>query len=349
MSAHVRIGSRRVGPGERVFVIAEAGVNHNGEVELARQLVEAAAAAGADAVKFQTFRAEAVAATSAPKAAYQVETTGSDNSQLDMLRSLELGEQAYVELKRRAEERGLIFLSTPFDAASVALLDRLEVEAFKVSSADLTNIPLLEEIGSRGRPVLLSTGMADLEEIASALDVLPRARTILLHCVSAYPAPPQEANLRALRTMADRFGIPVGYSDHTIGHEVALAAIALGACVLEKHVTLDRTLPGPDHRASLEPSELAELIRSARTVEASLGDGVKRPTESELANRSIARRSLHAAADLAAGTVVADEMLVALRPGSGIPPSRIAEVVGRKLARPVAAGEQLSWDALEAG
>jgi N,N'-diacetyllegionaminate synthase len=345
---NVRIGPRRVGPGEPVFVIAEAGVNHNGDLELARRLVDAAADAGADAVKFQTFRAEAVAAADAPKAAYQLETTGGEESQLEMLRALELGEDAHAELKRAAEERGLVFLSTPFDAASVALLDGLKVDAFKVSSADLTNAPLLEEIASRGRPVLLSTGMADLEEIAAALAVLGDVGTILLHCVSSYPAPPEEANLRALRNMAERFGVPVGYSDHTVGYEVALAAVALGACALEKHVTLDRALPGPDHRASLEPGELAELVRSVRTVETSLGDGVKRPTESELANRSLARRSLHAAADLAPGTVLAGDMLVALRPGSGIPPGRLAEVIGRRLARPLAAGEQLGWDALEA-
>ena len=241
----VTIAGRSIGGGAPCFVIAEAGVNHNGDVELARRLVDAAAAAGADAVKFQTFRAEGVASAAAPKAGYQLETTDRDESQLEMLRRLELDGDAFRGLKAHAEERGLVFLSTPFDVASVDLLDGLGVAAFKVASPDLTNLPLLEEIARRGRPVILSTGLAELDEVVTAVAAVRAAGAgdlVVLHCVSEYPARPEDANLRAMATMADRLGVPVGYSDHTEGTEVALAAVALGACLLEKHFTLDLSL-----------------------------------------------------------------------------------------------------------
>jgi N,N'-diacetyllegionaminate synthase len=346
----VTIAGRRIGRGEPCFVIAEAGVNHNGDVELARRLVDAAAKADADAVKFQTFRAEGVATALAPKASYQLETTGGGESQAEMLRRLELGEDAFAVLKALAEERGLVFLSTPFDNESVELLDRLGVAAFKVSSGDVTNLPLLGEIGRRRRPVILSTGAADLDETAAALDALRQAgaeEIVVLHCVSAYPTPPEQANLLAMATLADRFGLPVGYSDHTEGETVALAAVALGACVLEKHLTLDSSLPGPDHRLSLEPDELTRLVQGVRRVEAALGDGVKRVVPAERVNVSIVRRSLAATEDIPAGTVLAESMLTALRPGTGIEPARIGEVVGRTLRRDVSRGELLAAADLE--
>ncbi len=344
------IGGRRVGPGEPCLVIAEAGVNHNGDLELARRLVDAAADAGADAVKFQTFRAEALAAPAAPKAAYQAEATGGAESQLEMLRGLELGPEAWDELKRRADTRGLLFLSAPFDHGSVELLDRIGVAAFKIASPDVTNVPLLENVGRRGRPVILSTGLADMAEVEAAVDVLRRAGAadlVVLHCVSEYPAQPADANLRAMATMADRLGVPVGFSDHTEGTEVALAAVALGACILEKHFTLDRSLPGPDHRASLEPDDLAAFVRAIRTVESALGDGVKRPTEAERANAAVVRRSLAASDYLPAGIVLTRGMLTALRPGTGISPARIDEVVGRRLRRDLAQNELLDPADLE--
>ncbi len=346
----VTVAGRRVGGGAPCYLVAEAGVNHNGDVELARQLVDAAAAAGADAIKFQTFVAEGVASAEAPKAGYQLATTDGDESQLEMLRRLELGRDAFAELKERTEAHGLAFLSTPFDVASVDLLDELGVAAFKVASPDLTNLPLLEEIARRGRPVILSTGLADLEEVVFAVDAARAAGAsdlIVLHCVSEYPAAPADANLRAMATMAERLGVPVGYSDHTEGVEVALAAVALGACMLEKHFTLDRSLPGPDHRASLEPDELAELFADARRVEAALGDGVKAPTEAERENAAVVRRSLAAAGDLAAGVELTRELLTALRPGTGIPPARIDEVVGRRLRRDLARGELIGEGDLE--
>lgn len=346
----VTIGDRRVGPGEPCFVIAEAGVNHNGDIELARRLVAAAAAAGADAVKFQAFRADAVAAPAAPKAAYQEAATGARETQLEMLRALELPPAALAELKALAEEHGLVFLASVFDARSVSELGELGVAAFKVGSGEITNHPLLAEIGARGRPVLLSTGTADLEEAARAVEVLRTAgagEVVVLHCTTAYPAAADEANLRALATLRERLELPVGYSDHTEGDEVALAAVALGACVLEKHFTLDRSLPGPDHAASVEPGELGRLVERVRRVEAALGDGVKAPTPTEVANAAVVRRSLAAAVDIAAGSALTPAMLTALRPGTGISPAQLDDVVGRRVRRDVPRHELLDDADLE--
>ncbi len=334
------IGGRRVGGGEPCFVVAEAGVNHNGEVELARRLVDAAAAAGADAIKFQTFRAEGVAAADAPKAGYQLETTDGDESQLEMLRRLELDRDAFAELKARAEERGLAFLSTPFDVASVDLLDGLGVAAFKVASPDLTNLPLLEEIARRGRPVILSTGLADLDEVEAAVDAVRAAARASWSCCTACRSTPRGPRTRISeqwRRWRSGSGCRSATRTTPRARRSALAAVALGACMLEKHVTLDRSLPGPDHRASLEPEELAALVRAVRRVEAALGDGVKAPTAAERRNAAVVRRSLAAAADLPAGAELTREMLTALRPGTGIPPARIDEVVGRHLRRDLVA------------
>lgn len=333
-----------MGPGRPCLVVAEAGVNHNGELELARRLVAAAAESGADVVKFQTFVAERLASPGSPKASYQLEATAAAESQLAMLRRLELSADAHRALAARCRELGLLFLSTPFDEASADLLDELGVPAFKLSSTEVTNLPFLAHVARKGKAILLSTGMSYLEEVASAVEAIRgegNERLVLLHCVSAYPAPVGEANVSALGALASRFALPVGYSDHTLGTEAALAAVALGACVLEKHFTLDRSLPGPDHRASLEPDELYALVRSVRAVEAALGDGEKRPAPSEEANRLVVRRSLAAGADLPAGTVLTAAMLTVLRPATGIPPDRIAEVAGRTLARSVRRGQLL--------
>jgi N,N'-diacetyllegionaminate synthase len=347
--ARLTIAGRPVGGGAPVFVVAEAGVNHNGDPDLARRLVDVAADAGADAVKFQTFRAGALVSRSAPKAAYQAETTGSAESQRAMLERLELSAEAHLALREQCRRRGLVFLSTPFDEASADLLERLEVAAFKVPSGEITNPGLLRHVAAKGRPVILSTGMATLEEVAAAVEIIRTAGDpplALLHCVSAYPAPPAEMNLRALDTLAAAFGCPVGLSDHTVGHEVALAAVARGAALLEKHFTLDRALPGPDHRASLEPAGLRALVAGVRVVESALGDGDKRPAPSEADTRRVARRSLVAARALAAGTRLAAADLVVKRPGTGIAPADAARVVGRVLRRDVAADEVLEWSAL---
>ena len=339
----VTINGTGLGEGQPCFVIAEAGVNHNGDIELAHRLIDAAADAGADAVKFQAFHADRVAAEVAPAAAYQVRTAGAA-SQLELLRGLELDAEAFAALKLHAEERGLVFLATPFDDASVELLDGLGVAAYKVASPDVANPLLLREIGRRRRPVILSTGTADLDEVQAAVATLRDAGAndvVVLHCVSAYPAPADEANLRAMATLRDALGVPVGFSDHTEGDEVALAAVALGACALEKHFTLDRSSLGPDHASSLEPAELAQLVARVRRVESALGDGVKAPSSAERENADAIRRSLAAADDLPEGTVLTEEMLIALRPGTGIPVARVADVLGRRLRRSVARHELL--------
>jgi N,N'-diacetyllegionaminate synthase len=343
----LKIGNRSIGPQQPVFVIAEAGVNHNGDLELARKLIDVAVEAGADAVKFQTFHADHLVTPQAPKAAYQLQTTGETESQLEMLRRLELSPSAHRELQSYCNERKIIFLSTPFDEQAVDFLDELGVPAFKISSGDLTNSPLLEHIAGKGKPVILSTGMAELGEVIEAVSVLSAAgceNPILLHCVSNYPADAAEVNLRAMQTIRAAFNVPVGFSDHTEGIDVALAAVALGACVIEKHFTLDRALPGPDHRASLEPAGLRQLVQSIRRVETALGDGRKKPSASELETARVARRSLVAAQDIPAGVTLERKLVVLRRPGTGMSPAMLAEIVGRRARRAIAAGTLLESD-----
>jgi N-acetylneuraminate synthase len=343
----LRIGARSVGPGNPCFIIAEAGVNHNGRLELARRLVDAAAAAGADAVKFQSFRADRLVSKTARKAAYQAAATGKGGTQYSMLRALELSAAAHRELKARCAKRGILFLSTPFDEESADFLEGLGMPAYKISSGDLTNHPLLAHVARKGRPVILSTGMATLAEVAAAVAVVKAAthRLVLLQCTSNYPADPGSANLRVMRTYERKFAVPAGYSDHTPGTVSAIAAAALGAAVIEKHFTLDRTLPGPDHRASLEPRELSEMIAAIRLVESALGDGVKAPLAAELPMRKAARKSLHWRRDVAAGRRVRAGDFIALRPGTGLPPMVLAACVGRTTARSARAGEMVRRDA----
>ena len=329
----MRIADRSIGGGAPVYVIAEAGVNHNGDPLLAHRLVDAAAAAGADAIKFQTFR-----------------RTGSATDQLTMLRELQLEHEAYPGLIEHARDAGLAFLSTPFDAESVVFLRRLELPAFKLASPDLVNDPLLRQVAATGLPLVMSTGMADLDECGRALEVAQGAgatEIALLHCVSEYPAPPGDCNLRALDTLRSRFAVPVGWSDHTEGAAVALAAVARGADVLEKHLTLDRSLPGPDHAASLEPADFAELVRGVRDVEAALGDGTKVPTEGERKMRAVVRRSVHYARDLRAGSRIGEADLVMLRPGTGLAPAEADTVTGRVVTRDVHAGAAVALADLE--
>jgi N,N'-diacetyllegionaminate synthase len=343
------IAGRLVGPGHPCFIIAEAGVNHNGSLERALALVEAAAAAGADAVKFQTFRAEEIASAAAPKAAYQKQATGPEQSQLEMLKALELKPEHHQALKQRCRKKGILFLSTPFDSASLDLLVGMGMAAIKVPSGEITNLPFLKQVGGKGLPVILSTGMSTLDEAAFAVAALQQAgcpSLTLLQCVSNYPADPADANLRAMATMAQRFNLPVGYSDHTMGPEVALAAVALGACIIEKHFTLDRSLPGPDHMASAEPTELAELVAGIRKVESALGHGRKEPAPSEADTLAVARRSLVAARDILAGEVLTADAVSLQRPGTGLSPDRWQEVQGRKARQPIAAGTLISMEML---
>ncbi len=348
-AARIELGDRIIGEGSECFIIAEAGVNHNGDLALARALVDAAAQAGADAIKFQSFKADRLVTRDAPKAEYQKTTTGSADSQHAMLRRLELSETAHIELQAYAMARGLVFLSTPFDEESAALLAAIQVPAFKISSGELTNLPLLEEIARFGKPLLLSTGMATLEEVGAAVTAVRAigAPVALLQCVSNYPAQPADTNLRAMLTMRDVFAVPVGYSDHTLGNEISFAAVALGACILEKHLTLDRTMPGPDHAASAEPGELAALVRGVRAVEAALGDGVKRPALSEANVAAVARRSLVAARNIEAGEILDAGMIQALRPGGGLPPDQRSRLLGRRMRLPIAAGNAFTLEMTE--
>jgi N-acetylneuraminate synthase/N,N'-diacetyllegionaminate synthase len=350
MVAPVAIGNRQVGPGCPCFIIAEAGVNHNGDLDAAKRLVEAAARAGADAVKFQSFKADRVVSASAPKADYQLRATDPAESHLGMLRRFELSAQAQRELNAHCQKEGVVFLSTAFDEGSLDLLDGLGVRAFKIGSGEITNWQFLESVARKGRPVILSTGMSYLGEVDEAVRVIRHAgceQLILLHCVSDYPADPADANLRAMKALETAFQVPVGFSDHTRGIEVALAAVALGACVIEKHFTLDRDLPGPDHKASLEPEELQEMIAAVRTVERALGDGLKRPAKAELTNRASVRRSLVAVKDIPEGAVLRLDLLGALRPATGISPALVGLVVGRKARRSLRAGEILTWGDLD--
>jgi len=331
-----------------VFIIAEAGVNHNGDPALAEKLVDAAAAAGADAVKFQTFRAESLASDAAPLAPYQ-SAAGVRDGQKAMLAKLELDEAAHRRLQARAKKAGLEFLSTPFDAESADMLERLKVPRFKLPSGEITNKGLIEHVARKGLPVILSTGMSDLDEVRRAVGwirAVSSAPLTVLHCVTEYPAPVDQVNLRAMVSMREALGLPVGYSDHTLGTEISVAAAALGAVVIEKHLTLDRALPGPDHAASLEPGEFAEMVRQIRAVSSALGDGVKKPAPCEEKNRAAARRGLVAARDLPAGRALTREDLAAKRPGVGISPAEIDRVFGRTLKRALRRDQPLTEDCL---
>jgi sialic acid synthase SpsE len=335
----MRIGDRTIGEGAPAYVIAEIGVNHDGDVDRALALVEQCAAAGADAVKFQTFDPAALAADRAPLADYQRRAGEEVRSQVEMLNRLTLAPEEFATIAARCAELRVDFLSSAFDAASGALLVELGVPAIKVGSGELTNLPLLRALAAHGLPMLLSTGMADLEEVGAAVAAVGETPFALLHCVSSYPTPPDQANLRAIATLREAFGGVVGYSDHCLGVDVSLAAVALGAEILERHVTYDRAAPGPDHAISLLPAELGALIASARVIESALGDGTKRPQPAEANTAAVARRSLVAARDLAAGDVVDEDAVAIKRPADGLAPGRLGELVGTTLRRAVARDE----------
>ena len=329
---------------KRTLVIAEAGVNHNGDLGLAKNLIDVAVEAGADLIKFQTFNADRQVTRTAKKADYQTRTTDSKESQHEMLRRLELTPDMHKELISHCASRNIGFFSTGFDMASVDLLVSLGQDQFKVPSAEITNLPYLRHIGQLGKAVILSTGMATLGEIEEAIDVLvlagtPRSNLTVLHCTTEYPTPMNEVNLRAMQSIHAAFGVAVGYSDHTIGIEVAIAAVAMGATVIEKHFTLDRSLPGPDHQASLEPEELIAMVAAIRNIEIALGDGIKRLTPNEARNKPVARKSLVASHTIKAGEIFSAKNTTAKRPGTGISPMRWEEVMGRPASRDFAQDE----------
>jgi N-acetylneuraminate synthase len=320
----------------RTLIIAEAGVNHNGSLEIAKKLIDVAADAGVDYVKFQTFKAEKLVSKAAKKAAYQIENTGDDGSQFAMIKKLELDEEKHHILIDYCNQKGIKFLSTAFDNDSVDLLESLGIDLFKIPSGEITNLPFLKKIASKGKPIILSTGMSNLGEIEATLDVLTgegvdRNNITILHCNTEYPTPMNDVNLSAMNTIADAFKLPVGYSDHTLGIEIPIAAVARGAVCIEKHFTLDRNMEGPDHRASLEPDELKEMVRCIRNIELALGNGIKKPSKSEEKNIVIARKSVHTAIKLEKGHIVTEDDLQMKRPGNGISPMDINLVVGRTL------------------
>jgi N-acetylneuraminate synthase len=329
----------------RTLIIAEAGVNHNGDVGRALEMIDAAARAQADLVKFQSFVTSKSISKHAPKAAYQEETTGTAESQFEMVQKLELSRDDHALLAEECRRCGIGFFSTAFDAESLDMLVDLGVDRIKVPSGEITNLPLLRHMASKKLPVLLSTGMSTLGEIEDAIGVLeeggvPRDAITVLHCNTEYPTPMHDVHLRAMRAIAEAFGVDVGYSDHTLGIALPIAAVALGATVIEKHLTLDRSLPGPDHRASLEPGEFAQMVRAIRNIEQAIsGDGLKRPSPSEAKNRPIARKSIVAARDIARGETFSVENLTTKRPGNGISPMRWDDVIGRSAARDFATDE----------
>lgn len=314
-----------------VLVIAEAGVNHNGSIELAKKLIKEAAIAGADVVKFQTFKAETLVSKSAKKANYQKVSTDVEESQFDMLKKLELDYGIHKELMQYSNEQGIKFLSSAFDLESIDLLSELGIDIFKIPSGEITNLPYLRKIAQTGKQIILSTGMSTISDIEAALEVLRQngaTDIIVLHCNTEYPTPMEDVNLLAMNTIQNTFKVRIGYSDHTLGIEVPIAAVALGAEVIEKHFTLDKTMEGPDHKASLEPSELKAMVDAIRNIQSALGDGVKRHSESERKNMPIARKSLVAKANIQAGEIFSEDNLTIKRPGTGLSPMLWDDIIG---------------------
>lgn len=315
------------------FIIAEAGVNHNGDLELAKKLIASSAEAGVDAVKFQSFKAENIVSINAPKAEYQKQTTGEKENQFEMIKKLELDVESHKILMQQCAENNIMFLSSPFDLDSIDLLNELGLEIFKIPSGEITNLPYLKKIGKLNKKVILSTGMSDLGEIEDAIDILTEAgaakeKIMVLHCNTEYPTPMEDVNLTAMLTIKSAFGVEVGYSDHTNGIEIPIAAVALGAQVIEKHFTLNNNMEGPDHRASLEPHELKAMVTAIRNIEKALGNGIKKPSKSEAKNKPIARKSIVAIHNIKKGEIFTTENIGIKRPGNGISPMRWNELVG---------------------
>lgn len=330
----------------KVLIIAEAGVNHNGSIKIAKQLIDVAADAGVDYIKFQTFRTEKLVSKTAPKADYQIQNTGNDNSQYDMLKRLELSENDHWELIDYCNKKNVKFFSTAFDIDSVSFLYRLGLSQWKIPSGEITNFPYLRAIGKTRQPVILSTGMANLQEIEEAIKVLvqfgtTREEITLLHCTTEYPAPKNEVNLLAIQTLKNHFGLNVGYSDHTQGIEIPVAAVALGATVIEKHFTLSRDLEGPDHKASLEPNELKQMVQYIRNIEKALGNGVKIPSENEKKNIAIVRKSIVAARNIVRGEKFTEDNITTKRPATGISPMQWEDIIGKEASKDFLQDEQI--------
>jgi N,N'-diacetyllegionaminate synthase len=341
----IKIGNKIIGDNSPTFIIAEAGVNHNGSLEMAKKLIDAAKESGADAVKFQTFKAEEVVTKNAEKAEYQ-KTITTECSQYEMIKKLELSTTEFKELSSYAKKKNIIFLSSPFDLDSIEVLNELNVPAFKFGSGEITNFPLLELAATKGKPMILSTGMATLGEIEEVFNLLKGkiSDIIIMHCVTSYPAKTEDSNLKVIETLKCAFKVPIGFSDHTRGIEMAVAAVAMGACVIEKHFTLDKNLDGPDHKASLEPDELERMIKSIKNVEKGMGNGIKKLTIEEEEIKKIARKSIVARIDIQKDVTLKKEMLAIKRPGTGISPKYFNFLIGKKLKKSISADCLLNLD-----
>ena len=342
----IKIENKLIGENKPCFIIAEAGVNHNGSLELAKKLVDAALEAGADAVKFQTFKSENFVTQNADMAGYQQKNTGEKQSQFEMLKKLELDYDDFTELKKYCDEKGIIFLSCPHTEDALDFLEPL-VPAYKIGSGDLNNLPFLEKAAKKNKPIILSTGMSSLEEVKKAVETIKKAGNediILLHCVTNYHCPFEEVNLRSMLTLKKEFNLPAGYSDHTLGITASIAAVAMGAEALEKHFTTDKNLPGPDNGLSLEPKELKEMVKAVKDVEKALGTGIKEPTEKEKEFKEIVRKSIVAKRDIPIGTEITSDMLIIKRPGIGIKPEDIDKVAGRKTKTNIKKDQLISWE-----
>ncbi|MHA2425491.1 MAG: N-acetylneuraminate synthase [Candidatus Thorarchaeota archaeon] len=349
MAQKIQIGGLTIGEGEPVFIIAEAGVNHNGDIKLAKKLIDAAVDAGVDAVKFQTFKTENLTTRDAGMAKYQVDNIGETSSQYEMIQKLELSFEAFTELKQYCDSKDILFLSTPHTHDAMTFLDSL-VPAFKIGSGDLTNLPFLRDLADLKKPLILSTGMSTLDEVQEAVSAVldsGNKALILLHCVTNYPADIEDMNLKAMETLRNEFNLIVGFSDHSEGHVASVAAVALGALVLEKHFTLDKDLPGPDHKASLDPTQLKAYVTAIRKTEASLGDGVKKPAPCEVSIKEVARKSLVASTDIVAGTKIEESMVCIKRPGNGIAPKYLDRLVGKRAKVDITSDTLLTWEMFE--
>ena len=346
-----KIGNKSIGDGHPAFAIAEAGVNHNGELALAKQLVDKAVWAGADAVKFQTFKAEKLVTTYAEKASYQKENTGNhDESQFDMLKKLELSYNDFIELKAYCDEKNIIFLSTPFDFESASFLKEIGVEAFKFSSGDLTNIPFLQFVARFDKPIILSSGMSTLGDIEEAVDAIYKSdnnKLAVLHCTSNYPASIESVNLKAMLTIKNAFNVVGGYSDHTEGIVISCSAVALGANIIEKHFTLDKNMEGPDHKASLQPEELKEMIDNIRKIESALGDGIKKYSNNEVDTMKVARKSIVSSRYINKGETISFDCLDYKRPGTGLLPKYYKDLLGKKAKIDISQDEQINFFMVE--
>lgn len=339
----------------KTFIIAEAGVNHNGSLAIAKEMVDAAVSAGSDAVKFQTFKADRVVTNTAAKARYQIENTGTEESQMKMLKKLELSVEVHNELLSYCKRKDITFISTPFDEQSADMLDSLGMSIFKIPSGEITNKPLIQHIAAKAKPIFLSTGMSYLGEVEKAIHWInecwnklkEKPQLTLLHCVSNYPAAVEDVNLLAMKSMQTAFGLPVGYSDHTVGIEISIAAVAMGAVVIEKHFTLDKKMEGPDHRASLEPQELKAMVEAIRNMERAIGDGIKRPVKNEEDTRDIARRSIVAIRDIKRGNTITLNDIGIKRPGTGIPPEFKEIIIGMVARQHISADSVIKWEDLK--